>query len=206
MEDVALSQTTESETNKSQQKKVSIIPETLLTTINWNIGYRRTVEVVFKEGDNFFELSNYEKSASGGASSKVQNKSIQIPLIYYKVFLQHLEEIKGIFERAQAGEPVQYSLHLGGLVYLRIDKNIRCVDWRKHYIPKESLHAIENLSPGLPGVGLKFAEFDAFLRIIDKLSELSEIDTVVACVDSEDHKVLTNIQKCKICNPMKLFY
>jgi len=149
-------------------------------------------------------LTSYEKSPSG-SYSKIPNKSLKIPLILLRVFIIHLDSILEAFENAKAGEPISYSLHLGGLLYLRIDKNIRCVDWRKHYIPKGLSHTLENLKPGMPGVGMKFIEFDAFISILEQLRELSHVDEILACSESEGHKSATTLENCKICNPMKLF-
>lgn len=174
--------------------------------LNCNIGVHRIVEVHYLQGDSFFEIITYSKSPSGNYS-KVSNKCMKLPLTLYRVLIDHLDHILDHFKIIKEGGQTEYSLHLGELVFLRIDKDIRCIDIRKHYLPVGAEAKQSNLKPGFPGVGMRVGEFDNFLTTVkEQLSELTQIDTVVSCNQREDHSDFAVLENCKICNPFKLFY
>ena len=177
----------------------------LLQYFNTNIGHNRIIEVLYYQGNSYVDIVTFEKSPSGNYS-KISSKSIRIPLLSVKLIYQNIERIIQHFEVAKSGEETEYSLHLGGLLMLRLDRNIKCVDFRKHYLPPSSPAIIENIRPGIPGVGLKFCEFDEFLKLLDQLGEITNIDSVVSCIDKEDHLIGSVLDNCKFCNPQKIFY
>lgn len=173
----------------------------LLKQLNCDIGLNRIVEVQCNEASPFFEIVSFDKSPSGNYSRSAK-KSLIFNLENLKVIIDNIDIIKQNFELAKISEEVEYKLHLGELLFLRIDKGIKCVDFRRHFIPKGNEHIAENLSPGLPGVGMKFIEFGYFLELIDTLVDLTQINQSTTICEKETHKKET----CKICNPQKLFF
>ena len=177
----------------------------ILQYLNCNIGLYRVVEVQYLQGDRHLEIVTYEKSPSRNYS-KVSNMCLKLPLILYRVFTDNLSTILHHFQILKDGGKTSYKLHLGEQIFLRIDPDIRCVDIRKHFIPTGSELSEKNIRPGIPGVGMRLGEFENFLALIEQISDLSEIHTVIPCSEKEDHKFTEVIQNCKICNPHQLFF
>ena len=177
----------------------------ILKYLNCNIGLYRVVEVQYFQGEGHIEIVTYEKSPSGNYS-KVSNKCLKLSLMLYRVLTDNLETIVQHFQILKDGGKTNYRLHLGEQIFLRIDPDIRCVDIRKHFIPTGSVSSEKNLRPGIPGVGMRLGEFENFLDLIEQLSDLSQIHTVIPCSEKEDHKIIEVLQNCKICNPHQIFF
>ena len=177
----------------------------ILQFINCNIGLNRIIEIHYFEGESHIDIISYDKSPSGNYS-KVSNKSIRLPLTLYRVLLDNLDSIKHHFKILQEGGQTDYKLHLGELTFLKIDRNVRCVDIRKHFVPVGSEYTLTNLRPGFPGVGMRIAEFSNFLNLLPQISNLSQADAIISCTNRQDHNLPENIENCKICNPHKLFF
>lgn len=172
---------------------------------NCNIGIHRIIEIHYIEGSNEIELLTFDKSPSGNYS-KSANKCMRLPLELFRVFLDNLDDILYHFQIVKTGGETEYRLHLGQLVFIRIDKKVKCIDWRKHYIPAGLDSLVSNLKPGFPGIGMKLGEFENFLSIIPQLTDLSNIDSIIRCKDRPDHKIPHVVENCKNCNPNKLFF
>ena len=177
----------------------------VLQYLNVNIGHQRIIEVLFYEGKSYIEILTFEKSPTGNYS-KISSKSLRIPLISLKVIYDNLDTIKEKFETAKSGSEIQYRLHLGSLLMLRLDRNIKCVDFRKHYLQPNAIPLQENILPGIPGIGLKFCEFENLLKNLDQLGEITKISTITSCRDREDHLSGDVLENCKACNPHKIFF
>ena len=177
----------------------------LLQYMNFNIGVLRILEVHYLQGNNFIEFVTYTKSPSGNYA-KVSTKCIKLSLECFRVLLQNFETIDKHFEILKETGQAEYRVHLGEHFHLKIDKNIKCVDIRKHYIPAKLESISSNLQPGIPGVGLKLKEFENFRDILPELVELSQVMTITPCSEREDHTVFEVVANCKICNPNKVYH
>ena len=177
----------------------------LLKYLKYNIGHQRIIELHYCEGNQHIELISFDKSPSGNYS-RTTSKSLKLSLQALKVIDINIDTIKEKFEQVKKGEPVEYFLHLGNLLYLRIDENIKCVDIRKHYLPTGKTPSVQNLRPGVPGIGLKIIEFTSFIALLQILNKIAQIDSLIPCNLKDDHKELSFLQSCKFCNPLKLYY
>ena len=122
----------------------------VLQYMHCDIGVYRVMEFHYFEGDNFVEFVTYEKSPSG-RHLKVCNKSMKLSLNVMRVFLLHLESIDYNFERIKEGIETELDLHLGENYHLRMDKDIKCVDIRMHFVPLDRPKTSANLRQGHPG-------------------------------------------------------
>lgn len=173
--------------------------------LNCNIGVHRILEIHYIEGTGEIEFITFDKSPSGNYS-KSANKCIRLPLELFRVFLDNLEDILFHFEILKGGGETEYKLHLGQLYFIRIDKKVRCIDWRKHFIPVGLEPKPSNLKPGFPGIGMKIGEFDNFISLTKQLASLSLIEHIIPCRDRADHKNPHVIETCKNCNPNRIFF
>lgn len=174
----------------------------LLKFIHYNIGdSRRVVEIHYYQGNSYFDIVTYEKSPSGNYS-KVSNKCLRIQLELLAVFLENLDTIQEAVSILSSGGETELKIHLGQLIFVRIDRGIRCIDFRKHFLPPNTEPSVENLKPGHPGVGLRISEFNNFLNLLPQLVSLSEVKSIVPCSSKSEH----NVENCKICNPLNIFY
>lgn len=174
----------------------------VLKYIHYNIGdSRRVVEVHYYQGNNYFDIVTYEKSPSGNYS-KVSNKCLRISLELLAVFIDNLDAILDAVSILSAGGETELKIHLGQLIYVRIDKGVRCVDIRKHFIPSNLEVSEDNLKPGFPGVGLRITEFNNFANLLPQLINLTEVKNIIPCSRKVEH----DVQNCKTCNPQRIFY
>jgi len=176
--------------------------EEVLKFIHTNISdYRRVVEIHYYQGNSYFEIHTYEKSPSGNYT-KVSRKCLRISLEVLAVFIDNYETISEAASILTSGVETQLNIHLGELLFLKIDRGIRCIDIRKYFIPQETESIQSNLKPGFPGIGLTVSEFNNFANLLPQLIELTEVKSVIPCSRKSEH----NVTNCKICNPLKLFY
>ena len=189
------------QTSEKNYSKDSVV----LQYMNCNIGVLRIPEVHYLQGNSFIEFVTYSKSPSGNYS-KVSTKSIKLSLTSFRVFLQNLSDIEHHFEILKVSGQTEYRIHLGEHFHLKIDKDIKCVDIRKHYIPTGVEQKECNLQPGYPGVGLKLREFDNLREILPELIEISQVMSILPCSQKEDHSFAEVVENCKICNPNKVYF
>lgn len=180
----------------------SIHSDELMKFIHYNIGdSRRVVEIHYYQGNSYIDIVTYEKSPSGNYA-KVANKCLRINLELFAVFIDNLDIILEAVQILSSGGETELKIHLGQLLFLRIDRGIRCIDLRKHYLPPNTPTCQENLKPGYPGVGLRISEFNNLVNLLPQLVSLSEVSSVIPCSRKSQHSV----ENCKTCNPLKIFY
>ena len=186
-------------------KKTDYTESQLLQFIHCDIGVYRLIEFTYYQGENFAQLVTFEKSPNGNYH-KVCSKSLRISLNMMRVLIQNLESIDEHFNLLKEGNVQHYNLHLGENIHLRMDPDIKCVDIRKHFIPNGVTRVKENLKPGKPGVGLKIMEFENFRDLIDNFVQISNVMDIIPCEERDDHSLKEVVDKCKICNPGKIYF
>lgn len=186
----------------SLKNNTAIHSDEVLKFIHYNIGdSRRVVEVHYYQGNPYLDLVTYEKSPTGNYY-KVSNKCLRLSLDIFASFIEHIETILSAVDILSTGGETELKIHLGELIFIRIDRGVRCVDVRKHYIPTDTESCEANLKPGFPGIGLRISEFNNLINLLPQLVTLTEVQDIITCSRKSDHSV----GSCKICNPLKIFY
>lgn len=169
-------------------------------SINTNIGISRNVYITFTSGNDYIQIKTYEKSPSG-EFSETAKKSFILPLSLFRVFVEHLDQIKESFEKLISDQESSYKLHLGNLMYLQITKGIKCVDLRQLHI-KQDILGVQVLVHGHPGLGFRIGEFQNFLNLTEDIIKISDIYSIPLCSQKQGH----NIKLCDTCNPHGLLH
>jgi hypothetical protein len=129
-----------------------------------DIGFNRCILVECKCDKSYIDFATV--SVQDGVPCKIRNKSLRLQIHGWKNFTEQLDEIEECFSRLCHGEEVNLKLPLGGQIYLSMTGGVLCVDIRTHYFDSDGV-----IQPGKPGIGLKLAEFQELLNIVDDINE-----------------------------------
>jgi hypothetical protein len=133
-----------------------------------DIGFGRSICI---EYDCMGVQFNTYNTLPHGITTKVKAKCVDLSLKAWKKINDNLESITLAFEklRIDVTDPVaKIDLQLDKHIYLNITPNVACVNIRHYFFNTKT----KSLCPGLPGIGLRCAEFEELLKMIPEMNEL----------------------------------
>jgi hypothetical protein len=154
-----------------------------------DIGHGRTICIeATKEGVDF----NSYAYIPSGKQVKVTSKSIHLDINAWKKFNDNIDVICANFNDIveNPNSRVEFTLHLGKLIYVRAVSTINCIHIRTYFFDCKD----KVIKPGRPGLAFKISEFKELLNCIDSINRITEIDSVESCCTLETQS------DCKICN------
>jgi Transcriptional Coactivator p15 (PC4) len=119
----------------------------------------------------------------------------------WATFLLHLKDIADCVQKLKAHQEVEYHKHIGGRYYVTINKGIRCVNIRRHFLPTNTTKE----RPTRAGIALRLSEWDQLLPKIEELHlTLPGLKDAKPCYSSLDHGNQLDYLSCTECNPFGL--
>src|SRR6218665_3920480 len=97
----------------------------------------------------------------------------------------------------KANQHVDHSHHIGAKYYLTVSTGVKCVNFRRYFMPKNSDK--ERPTPG--GIALRLEEWETlFSKIDDLYRQLFELKVASPCYNSLDHLNQTGYLNCRECS------
>ena len=101
-------------------------------------------------------------------------------------------------QQAVRGEEIRERLHIGGLWYVSITQNFKCVDIREFY-----QHRLDDVRPTRTGIALRISEWQRVKNLIEKIhGEHPNIAATECCIYDTSHRHLADALACTGCNPL----
>jgi len=169
--------------------------EDLCTSFVWGSGRHQDRHVDI--GDNEIIL----------ASNRSPFRNITFTLNCWAHLMAALDDINTVLKRLNATDENEgrQSLicrkHLGDGYYVRVDFSLRCVDFRKYFVPYR--YKSSQIRPSSNGTTLRFDEWkDLFEVIIPSINErFPQFANAKQCTNDDDHSTQLNWFRCTSCFP-----
>ena len=160
-----------------------------MASFDIDIGHGRSICI--EATNKCVEFNSYSPIPSG-KQVKVSAKSILLDTNAWKKFNDNIDIIRSNFNDIidNPNSRVEFSLHLGKLIYIRAVSTISCVHIRKYFLDNKD----KVLKPGRPGLAFKLSEFKELLNCVDSINTITEIDSIESCCTAETQS------ECEICN------
>ena len=116
----------------------------------------------------------------------------------WATFVKYLDEIDEAVRLLKDQKSVDYSQHLGGILYVTVSTGVKCINIRKFYLPP---HCKKEM-PTRTGISLRIGEWDTLLDKINELhQQFPELKTAKPCFAQDNHLSPSVYNKCAECNP-----
>jgi len=125
-------------------------------------------------------------------------KGISFTKVRWAKFRGQIDEIDRKVELLKANQHVDYSHHMGAKYYVTVSTGVKCVNFRRYFMPKNS----DKERPTRSGIALRLGEWETLVSKIDELhSQLPELKVASPCYSSLDHLNQTGYLNCRECSP-----
>jgi Transcriptional Coactivator p15 (PC4) len=125
-------------------------------------------------------------------------KGASFTTVRWATFIRHIEDVDRSVDLLNANQPVDYLQHIGGRYYVAVNKDFKCVNIRRYFLPPNATKEV----PTRCGISLRLTEWQALLVKVRELQELlPELKTVKPCYSSLDHSNQAGYINCAECNP-----
>lgn len=125
-------------------------------------------------------------------------KGASFTAVRWATFLRHIEDVERSVDLLKANQPVDYNQHVGGGYYVSVNKDFKCVNIRRYFLPPNATKEL----PTRCGIALRLSEWDTLLVKVRELQErLPELKIVKPCYSSDDHANQIGYLNCIECNP-----
>ena len=132
-------------------------------------------------------------------------RCLNLALNSWSLFCSNLPAIEKAVAEVEQGQPeIDCRVHIGSLFFVTVKSEFNCVDIRKWYISKQDTPSLANLRPGIPGITLKFCEFENLVQDLEVFHWSAGIELPEAC--ALNHENQEAAVQCSFCNPWGLFY
>jgi len=124
-------------------------------------------------------------------------KGVSFTKVRWTKFRGQIDEIDSKVELLKRNQHVDYSHHIGAKYYVTISTGIKCVNFRRYFMPKNS----GKKRPTRSGIALRLEEWETLVSKIDDLHrQLPELSVASPCYNSLDHLNQTGYLNCRECS------
>ncbi len=91
-----------------------------------------------------------------------KDTSVEISVGKWHHWVKIESGLRDQMQELMRGNQIEVKLHLGGLMYLSLSSEFRCVQFRQHYIKEQN--GGRRICPSKSGISMSFREFYYFLK------------------------------------------
>ncbi len=98
-----------------------------------------------------------------------KDTSVEISIGKWRRWVSIEKALRDQIQELMRGNKVEAKLHVGGLMYLSISSEFRCVQFRQHYIKEEN--GSRKIFPSKFGISMSLREFYYFLKHMEEFDQ-----------------------------------